>query len=222
VSWIQVKSYGDEFVMTPDMLVNDDLDAFMQAMRTKGFAHEQTLNKLCLDHLLSDPRTADGLTMFHASHNNDIGSGSGGVPNSTQFDSMRQNHRKQKGINNKEYLRYDASWVLAGPVHETQLDITLRRDLFPASETNVNVFRGRYESIVEPLLQDASNVNQWYTGVDPSLVRGIVHVFQTGYGSGGRRRSYFRNETNCRHFQLEGRFATSAVNHQAICRNFGS
>lgn len=222
VSWIQVKSYGDEFVLTPDMIVNDDLDAMMQAMRQKGTAHELTLNALCLNHLLSDPRVADGQVMFHASHNNAILSGSGGAPSSTQLDEMRKLHRAQKGISGREYLRYDARYVLVGPVWETQVEQTLASNLFPATEDAVNTFRGRYTPVVEPMMQDASNANQWFTVVDPRMVRGIVHVFQTGYGRGGRRRSYTRNETQCRHFQIEGRFATSAVNHQAIVSNYGS
>ncbi len=220
VSWIEIESYGDEFVLTPKMLVNDNLDAFQQALRNKGIAHELTLNKLALDLLLSNPRTADGKALFDASHNNDIASG-GGV-DSAQLSAMRKLHRAQKGISGVQFLRYDARYVLTGPHWETMAQQTLLNTTYPQVEGEVNVFRGRYTPITEPMLQDAPDEKIWYTMVDPAMLRGLCHAFQTGYGRGGRRRSYFRQETQCRHFQIEGRFAVCAMHHQAIVRNNGS
>lgn len=226
VSWIQINSYGNEFVLTPDMIVNDDLDAFAQAMRTRGIAHELTLNKLVIDHLISNPRVSNGNNLFDPSHNNDITTG-GGAPDSAQLSENRKRHRRQKGISGINKLRYEPRYVLVSPEWETQTEQTLMAVIYPQSDITSNnsppnTFRGRYTAVVEPMLDDVADNKVWYTIVDPGLLRGIVHAFQTGYGQGGRRRSYFRNETQCRHFQLEGRFATTAVNHQAIVRNKGS
>jgi hypothetical protein len=52
--------------------------------------------------------------------------------------------------------------------------------------------------------------------------RVICHVFQTGYGRGGRRTSWFDPDAETRWFRLEGRFAAFAASHRGCCRNKGA
>jgi len=70
-TWIQVDSYGDEFALTPMMVINDDLGAFTQALQDKQTAHDLTLNRVCVNLLEQNVVLSDSYPLFDANHGND-------------------------------------------------------------------------------------------------------------------------------------------------------
>lgn len=226
--YIQAGRYGNKVGLTPVMVANDDLDAFTQGLQSLAVAHERTLNGLCIALLGGNVTLLDGFSLFDdATHGNDIASGTGGVPSTTQANLMRLKHRRQTGIGGVGKVRTPPKIALVPTAHEeaamqTFLNFSrLNESKLPVTDATINTFRGSIEPVVEPDLEDYS-VLQWYTLADPRIRRSIVHVFQRGYGRGGKRTTWFDPGKETRYVKLEGRFAAAAASFRGIVRNAGA
>ncbi len=223
--WIQVDRFGNKAGLTPVMVANDDLDGFMRALESLSYGHEMTLNRLCVN-LVADPGTQlpDGNPLYGAG--NEIGSGSGGAPSNDQMDLMRQKHRAQKGIGDRGRIRTPPRIALVPTKWETPAEQAFIRMSSqaevknPALDTDLNVFRGSITPIVEPELDDFSAVI-WYSFADPRIRRVIVHSFMQGYGRGGRRTTWWDDDTETRYVKLEGRFGAATAGRRGSVRNAG-
>lgn len=225
--YIQVGRFANKVGLTPVMVANDDLDAFTQGLQSLAVAHERTLNGLCIALLGANATLLDGFSLFDdAVHGNDIASGSGGVPSTTQANLMRLKHRRQTGIGGVGKVRTPPKIALVPTAHEeaamqTFLQFTrLNESKLPVTDATINTFRGSIEPVVEPDLEDYSLL-QWYTFADPRIRRSIVHVFQRGYGRGGKRTTWFDPGKETRYVKLEGRFAAAAASFRGVVRNAG-
>lgn len=219
-SWIQVDSYGDEFGLTPKMIVDDDLAAFTEALTDKQAAHEQTINRLCVNLLVGNVVCSDGVALFDdASHGNDRTSGA--APSTTELSAMRLKLRQQTGVSAKRKLNFTLFGLLIPEALETTTQQLLAATLQinPTTESNTPVFKGQVDWWVEPMLTDYS-AQMYYGFANPQLARSIVYCFQTGFEN-MKTRNYFNPKNNCRIFQFEGRFAAAANHHRGIIRNAG-
>ena len=220
-SWIAVDSYGDEFGLTPVMIVNDDLGAFMDALRDKNNAHDQTLNTLCVNLLTGNVACLDGYSLFdNTNHGNDITSGA--APNTTQLSAMRLKLRQQTGVGGRRKLNWTLRRLLIPEALETttQQLLSATLQINPTQESATPVFKGQVAWDVEPKLTDNS-ATIYYGFMDPSVARTIVYCHQRGYER-MKRRSYYNPQNNCRIFQFEGRFAAGINNYRGIVRNAGA
>jgi hypothetical protein len=91
-----------------------------------------------------------------------------------------------------------------------------------ATDATINVNRGKVNVVVEPGLTNygGTTAAQWYSF--DTRVRTLVYAYQTGYGAGGQRMSWFDNDTGSRKVKLEGRFGAAAVGWRGVVRNNGS
>lgn len=224
-SWFQVDRYANKAGLTAVMVANDDMDSFMQGMQTLSLAHEHTLNRLCLALLTGNVQLLDGNALFdNTNHINDVTSG--GAPSATEYDKMRIKHRSQRGIGNKGFVKTPPSIALFPAALETVAETTLLpmamfgETKVPVSDSTINSFRGKIRPVIEPDL-DASSAFKWYTFANPAIRRTICHVFQSGYGRGGRRTSFFDPDSETRWFRLEGRMAAFVASFRGVCRNNG-
>lgn len=227
-AWVQVGRYGNKVGLTPVMVANDDLDGFSQGLQSLAYAHENTLNALCIALITSNVTMPDGVALFHASsHGNLITStGPAGVPSATTLAANRAAHMTQAGINGGYVNTWPAILLCPVALISTAEAVCLTpAQLYevktPATDGNVNVFRGRIMPVADPLL-DASSTAYWYTLADKNVRRTICHVFQRGYGRGGQRSTWFSNENKTRWFDLEGRFAAVAASWRGIVCNDGA
>lgn len=225
--WLQIDRYANKVGLTPIMLANDDLDSWSQQIASLAYAHEQTLNRLCLSLVTTNVVLLDGTALFDNSRGNIVASG--GAPSSTQAGYHRNLHLLQTGVNGQGKVRTPPAIALvpvelADEAEQTYLspgvllEAALKR---PSSDTNINVHRGKVRPVVEPELSDAS-AEAWYTFANPAIRPVIAHVFMTGYGPGGRRSTWFDQDTETRYTKLEGRFAAAAVSGRGAVRNPGS
>ncbi|HEV3025202.1 MAG TPA: hypothetical protein VGX76_22175, partial [Pirellulales bacterium] len=222
-SWIATDMYGDEFALTPRMVVDDNLGVFEEAVRDKQMAHDLTLNRLNCDLLTGNATAGDGFALYDATHHssNDIASGSGGAPSQTQLSTMRQNLRAMTGVSKKRKLNLTVKGLLIPIELETTTQQLLSTNVrvIPVSTSTGEIFRGELDFWVEPMLSDNSALI-WYAFADRKIIRPIVYCFQTGFEA-MKTRLYFNPKNNSRVFQCEGRFAAAVRNWRGTVRNAG-
>lgn len=221
-SWIAADSYGDEFPLTPRMIVDDNLGAFEEAVRDKTTAHDMTLNRLCVDLLTGNAVAGDGNNLYDsANHGNDIAGGSGGPPSQAQLSSIRLLLRGQTGVSKKRKLNLSIKGLLIPSELETTTQQLLSTNVrvIPVTTATGEIFRGEIDYWVEPMLSDASAL-QWYAFANKALIRPIVYVHQVGFET-MKSRLYFNPKNNSRVFQAEGRMAAAIRNWRGTVRNAG-
>lgn len=225
--FIQAGQFANKVGMTPRMVADDDLDGFNQQLLSLGQAHEFKLNSLCVAILVANPTLPDGVALFHADHSNLISS-SPGVPSAAEAEKVRVMMAKQTGIGTSRTIAVDVGVVLVpitqlSAAETTYLSIAelVRRSgemKVPATDSNINVHRGGKTIVQEPELEGVSTT-AWYA-IDKRF-RTIVHVFQTGYGRGGQRTTWFDPARGTRWVKLEGRFGAAAVGWRGILKDPG-
>lgn len=225
-SWFAVDRFANKAGLTAVMAANDDLDVFMQALQSLSVAHENTLNRMCVALAAGNVTLLDGHSLFDdTNHKNDVSSG--GAPSVTEMSKMREKHRSQRGIGGKGRVRTPPRIALVPSTLETEAEqvmlpfAAVGETKVPISDATINPFRNKVIPVVEPELDDYSTT-QWYTFADPRVRRTICHVFQSGYGRGGRRTSFFDPDSETRWFRLEGRFAAFVCGFRGAVRNSGA
>jgi len=195
----------------------------MDAMNDKQAAHDQTLNRLCVNLLTGNVAAADGVALFHAgSHGNDIAAGSGAAPSTAQLSAMRLLLRQQQGVGARRNLNYTLARLLIPEALETTTQQLLAATLsiYPTQESATPIFKGQVTWDVEPMLTANSSLI-YYGFADSARARSIVFAHQTGYES-MRSRNYYNPKNNCRMWQFEGRFAAAINNYRGVVRNAGA
>jgi hypothetical protein len=171
-SWF-LSEYGKKLVIGRRLIINDNLGYITRAVQVLArgvsvFEANQmwgliTGNAKCM---------SDGLALFHASHNN---TGTGAI-GETSISEARQKMRNQKDFTGKNPLYVVPQYILLPTTLETAFD-KFNTTIVPNQTSNVNIFSGYLQKIVEPRL-DASSTSQWYIvgnypGVD-KLVYGYL------------------------------------------------
>lgn len=222
--FISVERKGNAVGMTPIMVANDDLDGFMQQLQSLGYAHEATINELCIALLENNVLLADNVALFHASHGNIVSGG--GAPSATQAEKNMLLHDAQTVVGGGRTIKNDVKVVLVPSAHWVAARQTYQpfRDLgetkTPTADTSLNVFRDQGIKVVKET--GLSNSSKWYTFADPRKARVIAHRFMAGYGKGGQRVTWFDTSRGTRYYGLEGRFGVSAVGYRGVVQNPGS
>ena len=224
--FVQAARYANAAGLTAVMVANDNLDAFAQQLRSLGMAHELKKNRLAIGIIVANAALVDGVALFDDStHKNVVASG-GAKPDTAQWEAMVLLHRKQTGIGTDVTISSRPRIFLGPPSTEVaarQLLLpfgNMPEQKTPATDANLNVFRGTVEDIVVDPMLEAFSSKFWYTFDLPSRIRTIVRVSQTGYRQ-GRRESWWNPARGTMYYKLEGRFGFAAVGYRGIARNKG-
>lgn len=166
---LYAETYGSLINVSRQMIVNDDLGAFLQLPRDLGRAAARTIEEKVYEVLLANPTLGDGIALFHANHNNLVGSGSGGVITVATVDALRLKLLNQRDPNLKEYLGIQPHIVLCGTaqggqarvVNESQYDV----DVSNKTSWYPNKVRGLFTQVVE---SPRISGNAWYIFANPA------------------------------------------------------
>lgn len=221
-NWIQVDSYGDEWSLTPKMMIDDDLSGFARVPQQKQYAWDRTLNQLNINTLVANPTMPDGMALFHATHLNLVAGGSGGVPQQSQLKIMRKNFRKQTAVNSQVKLN-QRLWALLIPEdieEDTERALDPNVTVVPTAASSGETFRGKVKWFVDAMLGSVSAA-EYYAFANPAVAQSICWATQTGY-EGLRVRMYYDPTTNCLIYQFEGRAASIARTHRGVQKNAGA
>ena len=74
----KLDTYGKQFSMTRQAFINDDIGFLTEVPGLYATAAKKTIDKQVYGILFNNPAIFDGTALFHASHNNLIGSGAAG------------------------------------------------------------------------------------------------------------------------------------------------
>lgn len=172
-----LSTYGRKVMITRQALINDDLGAFDRIPMLFGRAAAETEASLFWAIILANAAMGDGTALFHANHGN---LGTAGAINGTTLDEGRKSMRKQKGLANKaadaEPLNLAPKYIVVSPDKETEAATFLATLLYPNQPSQVNVFAGSLEPVVEARLSG----NAWYLWADPALIDTIEYAYLEG------------------------------------------
>ncbi len=169
-----VATYGDIIALSRQLLVNDDLNAFGDVSRRLGiaaaqFEAQQLVDLLTANGGLGPVMDEDGLTMFHADHNNYVSSGA--APSVSTLSAARLAMRHQVGVGGG-LIHVEPSVLVVGAELETAAE-QLITEIRPVVVSEVNPFSKLTKLVVEPRLPAYG----WYLAAEPGVCDGIEYAY---------------------------------------------
>jgi len=228
LSAIQVRRYGNAFGWTPALVANDDLGAFVEAMLGLGEAAELTVNNLCLGVLTGNAYLLDGYQLIDdTNHGNQVVSGQGGAPSAAQWTKMKLKIQGQRPVGGKGYIREPLKVALVPPaLNEGALQTfaafgAIPEVKNPATDANINIYRGLATVVEEPELQAFSST-KWWGFADPTRAPAIVRGYFRGWGPGGRRETWWDPSCQTQWVAMEIRVGVAAKQYRTVVENYGA
>lgn len=214
-SWF-LSEYGKKLVIGRRLIINDQLGYITRAVQTLArgvsvFEANQmwaliTGNAKCM---------SDGVALFHANHNN---TGTG-VIGETAISEARQKMRNQKDFTGKNPLYVVPQYILLPTTLETAFD-KFNTTITPAQTSNVNIFSGYLQKIVEPRL-DVSSTTQYYIVGNYPGVDKLVYGYLEGE-AGPTIESEIKRDPDGITTYLRHDFGCMVSQHQAFYRSTGA
>jgi len=167
----RVLTYGRIFALSRQLLINDDLNAFMTRISV-GFGRQAANREsdlvwnLIID---NDKLQTDDIELFDTPVHKNL-TAAGGVISVDALGEGRRSVRVQKGLDTKTHLGLRVSWLVVPAQLETEGDKFIARNV-PDPVTNVNPFGTNFklQLAVEPRLDDDS-LTAWYLFSDKGQV----------------------------------------------------
>jgi hypothetical protein len=183
---ISASPHGNMIAVSREVIINDDLGAFMglaqQFGRAGGLTVETAVWAMFAENAGAGPLLADGYALFATQHSN-IEATTVGVPGTATIEASAVLMSQQKDPSGNEYLDIQpAIWVgprgLRGHA-QTANDSQYSTDAAPATKVQwqPNIVRGYFSNVVgSPRLTG----NPWYLFADPSEVPTFMVAFLDG------------------------------------------
>jgi ATP-dependent Clp endopeptidase proteolytic subunit ClpP len=174
-------TYGEMFTISRQAVINDDMDAFSRLPRKMGRAAIRTVGDLAYSVLTGNANMADGIALFHASHNNLQGAG---AISTATVDAMRVAMARQKetgqttGSLNIRLAKLIVPVSLEG-VAKTAILSEYEVGASTRNNTTPNSVRGIAEVISDARLDDSST-SIWYGAANPQVNDTVVVDYLDG------------------------------------------
>ena len=213
-SW-RIYTYGKKISVTRQLIINDDLDALSRipSMIGRGMSLFESNQVWAL--ITGNAQTNyDSTALFHSSHNN---TGTGVIAEQAISDA-RKALRNQKDIaDNRINLRPRFMIVPAALETTAQKFLT---GVNPTATQDVNVFANSLGLIVEPRLDDASELI-YYVTADPAQIDMIAHGYLQGE-QGPQVETVAERDPDgtCIYARLD--FGTTLLNHRGFFKSTGA
>ncbi len=176
---IKLLTYGKKFSITRQAIINDDLSAFTEIPRKMGRAARRKIGDLVFSVLTDNLSMADGLSLFHASHNNIAVKGA--TLSAISLSAARNAMRLQKDSSGNAVLNIRPSLLIIPAALEDTARLLMTSETDPA-QTNSrvpNLVRNSLEIITDARL-DVHSPTAWYLLANPSM----YDVIEVGYLDG--------------------------------------
>jgi hypothetical protein len=207
--------YGKKVVIGRRLIINDNLGYITRAIQilARGVA---TLESNLMWGLITGnvKTTSDGVALFHANHNN---TGTGAIGEAS-ISEARKKMRNQKDFTGKNPLYVVPRYILLPTALETAFD-KFNTTIVANQTSNVNIFSGYLQKIVEPRL-DASSEQQFYIVGDYPGVDKLVYGYLEGEG-GATIDSEIKRDPDGITTYLRHTFGCHVPQHQAFYRSSG-
>jgi hypothetical protein len=209
-------TYGRIVSLTRQAIVNDDLRAFERMVSAFGFAARRLENRTVYAQLTANANLADGVALFHATHNNLLASSALAI---ATLGAGRTAMRLQKGLQSEELNLSPSYLIVPASLEQTAYQLT-SSNYVPSAKAEVNEFRtgGRtaVTPIVEPVL-DANSPTSWYLAANSSQVDTVEYCYLDG-AEGPVIESEVGFETDGVSYKCRLDFAAKAVDHRGMVK----
>ena len=209
--------------LTREMLVNDDLDAFMRFPAEMGRAAKRTIELDVYDLLAlnsnAGPTMSDSVAFFHTSSHGNLAS-SGTAITVASVDAARVAMRRQKDPSGKGYININPAILLcavenggtARVVNDAQYDVDSTKFQVP------NKVRGLFSKVIDtPQLTG----NAWYVFADPSRHAAFEVAFLNGNQSPYlEQKEMFKSDGIV--WKVRHEYGTAGIDWRAGYRNPGA
>lgn len=192
---VSVLTYGKNFGLTRQALINDDLSQFANLSRQFAASASRKIAQLAFGRLTANPTLAyDSTAVFHANHSNLAPSGA--APSVSTLDAgisamrLQQAHMRDTDDSGQVYLNVKPRFLMVPVGMEMNARSVLRSAWYPTDAGDVaNPLYAQgapaidLELISDPLL-DANSTTGWYLVADPAAFDGVVIATLSGAGNG--------------------------------------
>lgn len=184
---ILLGTYGRIVGMTREMMINDDLDAFMRIPRAFGGSARQLISDLVYAHVTGNTVMADTFAYFSTDHSNLI-TAAGNSLSVTSLSNTRELARRQRTIDPGDAGAREQGFLMdIDLVHlrvPEQLETTAQQLVAPLQEeqvSNVNPFKGSvFQSVMAEPRLGADSATAFYMFADPGMIDTVEVAFLQG------------------------------------------
>jgi len=169
----KIATYGKVFGATRQLLINDQLGAFVEIATKLGRASEAFEASFLASLVESNPKMGDNKALFHADHKNLAAAGSS--LSVTSLSGARLAMRRQTGLAG-EIISVTPRFLIVPSELETLAEQVLA-DIAAAKVEDTNPFSKSLTLIVEPRLTDAK---AWYVAASPAEIEGLEYSYLAG------------------------------------------
>jgi hypothetical protein len=160
---------------TRQMMINDDVGAFLDLLNAFGFQAARYENKTVYAILTANAAMSDSVALFHATHAN---LGSGAIGN-TGLDAMFSAMAIQKGLDGVSILNLMPKFLITPAAKASTAQTALTATGNNVKTTDQNWFAGRLTPVSDGEL-DASSTAVWYGACDPAIAPGVEYCHLEG------------------------------------------
>lgn len=208
--------YGKKLVIGRRLIINDNLGYVTRAVQVLARGVATLEANLMWDKITGNAKCmSDGVALFHSSHNN---TGTG-VIGEASISEARQKMRNQKDFTGKTPLYVVPRYILIPTTLETAFD-KFNTTIIPNATSDVNIFSGSLQKIVEPRL-DASSTVQFYIAGDYAGVDKLVYGYLEGE-AGPTIESEIKRDPDGITTYLRHDFGCMVSQHQGFYRSTGA
>lgn len=208
---VQLKQYGRKHIFTDKMIVNDDLGMILDIANETGVAVSRLENKLVYNVLKNNPTMADSVALFHADHNN---LGTTGAIGETTFKEAFKAMRSQKTVDSEDTINAPPKFLIVGPELEVAAKKFMATNLNPQTSSDVNVFAGTLDIIVESEISDDS----YFFAADPSVIP-TVKLFNLEGQSGPKAESRFNWDNDAIELKVGHNVTAAPLDYRGLFKN---
>lgn len=212
-SW-KIDTFGNEYTLTREMLINDDLGAFTEMGSTFAEMASNLTNGLAYDILqlkgdFASYKLADAKSIYHATRNNTATD----ALSATALSSAKVAMMKHKALDGSTPLYIKPKYLIVAPeLEQTALEILGASSKVGADNVNVpNVHLNSLTVVVDPEIESAT---AWYLLAE-------TKTFKMGFLQGtGRSPQLKMNDTSILRTTFQGIFdvGVTAVDYKGLYR----
>ena len=185
----QLKTYGKQFSMTRQAFINDDIGLITKVPGLYAVAAKKTIDKQVYGILFNNPAIFDGVTLFHANHNNLIGTGAK-PSQATIQEAILQMQKQTDQFGDPIYMTPAKIVVPVG--YEFDLAVIFHSAQVTGSSNNdINpLYNYPLQIVQSPVLNGLAGQNAcpWFLVADPTSALGIQVDYLNGQDSPTIRR----------------------------------
>lgn len=177
-SSVTIGTKGNIINLTRQMIINDDLGAFIGLANDLGWSAGRTIDVDLMALIASNPTMTDGIALFHASHGNLAGTGA--APSVATFDAGRVAIGSQKDISGNDVLDLSPAIFLGGLARRMTASNLNSANYDPDTSNKLQAPNGVQGMLTDIVTTARITGTEWYLLTDPNMAPSFEVAFLNG------------------------------------------